>query len=175
MDLIERVVADDPETLDLLNRAMQRPHGGDRRSEEAKTKIDNVKLDPPDDTSRSHPLRKLRKDAPELHAKVLAKEMTAHAAMVKAGFRHPTITIPIDHAESIARTLKRKVQPPDLPPVSVDQLRAHGAQSSKPGTANSRTGKMNTAGSFSQKSQVVSMCVSAASRRCPRCRRKPWL
>jgi hypothetical protein len=38
-------------------------------------------------TSRTYALRRLAKDCPELHAQCLAGELTAHAAMVQAGFR----------------------------------------------------------------------------------------
>jgi hypothetical protein len=113
MDLIERVVADDPVTLDLLDKAMQRPHGGDRRSEEAKTNVNNVNVGRPVGNATATALRKLRKDAPELHAKVLANEMTAHAAMIQAGFRPRTATVRLDNAQSMARVL-RKVEPPVL-------------------------------------------------------------
>jgi hypothetical protein len=51
---------------------MQRPHGGDRQQpEEAQGKSNNVPLGPAGNT-RAKALRRLRKDAPELHAKVLA-------------------------------------------------------------------------------------------------------
>jgi hypothetical protein len=103
MNLIERVVADDPTTLDLLDRAMQRPPGGDQRSKD-RTTVDNINSARPDGTAKAAALRKLRKDAPELHAKVLANEMSAHVAMVKAGFRHRTITIRVDDVESIVRS-----------------------------------------------------------------------
>lgn len=111
MDLIERVVADDPVTLDLLDRAMQRPS-------HRPTTVDNINgsgdgLERPAGTSKDHALRKLRKDAPELHAKVLANEMTAHAAMIQAGFRPRTATVRLDNAQSMARVL-RKVEPPVL-------------------------------------------------------------
>jgi hypothetical protein len=50
-----------------------------------RTTVNNVNSDRPEGNAKAAALRKLRKDAPELHAKVLAKEMTAHAAMVQAG------------------------------------------------------------------------------------------
>jgi hypothetical protein len=78
------------------------PHGGDRRSEayrerdaadRDRIKLDNngigVKLDYPTGNSIAAALRRLRGQRPELHARVLAGELTAHAAMVEAGFRKP--------------------------------------------------------------------------------------
>jgi hypothetical protein len=84
--LVRRIVADDPEALDLLDRALQNPHGGDH------SKANNVQVAPAGNT-RERALRKLRKDAPELHADVLAGRLTAHAAMVQAGFRPRTFTV----------------------------------------------------------------------------------
>ncbi len=67
VDLVRRVVADDTETLDLLDRAMQRP-----AHIHADSDISTVKDPNKRGTSRDYSLRKLRKDAPELHADVLA-------------------------------------------------------------------------------------------------------
>jgi hypothetical protein len=41
----------------------------------------------PTGTSTEAALRRLAKDRPDLHTRVLAGEITAHAAMVEAGFR----------------------------------------------------------------------------------------
>lgn len=91
VDLVRRVVGPDTATLDLLDRALQRQHGGKR------VKDDNIILEAkPTGTSKKQALRRLRADAPELHQRVLAGELTPHAAMIKAGFRPRTITIPID-------------------------------------------------------------------------------
>jgi hypothetical protein len=73
---VRRVISDDPETLDLLDQAMQRPssiHAG----------VDIVNAsERPQGNSSDRALRKLRTDAPELHADVLAGRLSAHAAMV---------------------------------------------------------------------------------------------
>ena len=80
--------------LDLVDRVLQEdsPHGGDRRSEDA-IKSPNGRLDTTSNStgSRSYALRRLRKDAPELHEQVLDGTLTAHAAMVKAGLRRRVI------------------------------------------------------------------------------------
>jgi hypothetical protein len=41
----------------------------------------------PTGTSRATALRRLRKDRPDIHARVLKGELSAHAAMIEAGFR----------------------------------------------------------------------------------------
>lgn len=105
MELLQDLCRGDTEALDLLDQVAQQPAGGDRRSDDFKRDI--VTLDPnPRGNSESGALRRLRKDAPELHAEVLAGHMSAHRAMVQAGFRKKTITLPVDpeaFAKSIAR------------------------------------------------------------------------
>lgn len=101
VELVRRIVADDVEALDLLDRALQGKHGGDR------TKSANSTLDPNGrGTTKDYALRRLRKDAPELHAEVLAGRLSAHAAMVKAGFRPRTFTVRPE-PKSAARTLRK--------------------------------------------------------------------
>jgi hypothetical protein len=50
----------------LVDRALQRPHGGDRKSEDIK--IDNVQIDAPTGNTQTAALRRPRKDRPDLHA-----------------------------------------------------------------------------------------------------------
>lgn len=105
ISLIKRIVADDPEAVDLLDQALQGKHGGDR------SKLDNVQLaspsSAPDGNSQARALRRLRKDAPELHAEVIAGRLSAHAAMVKAGLRARTISVPVEHPDRVAAALRR--------------------------------------------------------------------
>jgi hypothetical protein len=82
---LKNLCRDDPEALDAIDRETEGKHGGDR------SKSDNGRLD--DATShrggntKDYALRRLRKDRPELHAKVLSGDLSAHAAMLQAGFR----------------------------------------------------------------------------------------
>lgn len=106
--LIRRIVADDPAALDLLDRALQRPDG---RPVET---FDNVQDLPqaPTGNSSARALRALRDKRPDLHARVLAGELSPHAAMVEAGFRKPTVAIPVtDTMYDAARVLKRRLTP----------------------------------------------------------------
>jgi hypothetical protein len=65
VDLVRRVVADDAATLDLLDRAMQGRQG-------ERTDLVSISHEVrPSGTTRDRALRKLRADAPELHADVL--------------------------------------------------------------------------------------------------------
>jgi hypothetical protein len=107
VDLVRRIVSGDTEALDLLDRALQNPA-------HVRADVNNINVSQPRGTSKDYALRKLRKDAPELHADVLAGEISAHAAMVKAGFRHRTFSVPADEPERIASTLRRQLDPDTL-------------------------------------------------------------
>lgn len=109
VDLVRRVVGANTVTLDLLDRTLQRPHGGNRIN------VDNVNVEEvrPTGNSKEQALRRLRADAPELHERVLAGELTPHAAMIEAGFRPRTITIPID-PNTAADRIRRNFTPDQL-------------------------------------------------------------
>ncbi|GAA4080395.1 hypothetical protein [Nonomuraea soli] len=54
-------------------------------------------------------LRRLREEAPALHHQVLAGELSTHAAMVAAGFRARTISVPVSRPESAAKALRKNL------------------------------------------------------------------
>lgn len=82
MDVVRNIIRDDVEAVDLLDQAVQNPHGKHTPD------VDNVNItERPEGNSADYALRKLRKDAPELHARVIAGELSPHGAMVEAGFR----------------------------------------------------------------------------------------
>ena len=112
VELLQDVCRHDPEALDLLDQALQNPVGV--HLSRSDSDVITISRDPNRrGTSRAYALRKLRKDAPELHAEVLAGRLSAHAAMVKAGFRPPKFTVRADSPQSIAATLRRRL-PPDV-------------------------------------------------------------
>lgn len=85
----------------------QRPRGGNNNPEglggksgKAIVNDNNVIIDKERDSpvgnSREKGLRELRQKAPELHAKVLAGELTVNAACVQAGFRKRKAQVPLD-------------------------------------------------------------------------------
>jgi hypothetical protein len=117
-DEIRRLL--DPKTLDLFDREVKRPDGGnnnpDGRNQHQEVTVDNVHGDLPDDVetpgrphgnSKQAALRRLRDQRPDLHAEVLAGEMSPHRAMREAGFRPPTMTLRLDDAERAAAALLR--------------------------------------------------------------------
>jgi hypothetical protein len=109
LDLIKRVVASDPEAVDLLDSALQRDVGRPAET------VDNVNgIERPTGNTQTAALRRLRKDAPELHAEVLAGHLSAHAAMVRAGFRPKSVTVRVEQPEAVAATLRKHMAPTDV-------------------------------------------------------------
>lgn len=109
VDLVRTLVKRDPEALDLFDQATK------GRSGFRSDLVDNInEVGRPDGTSREAGLRRLRKDAPALHAEVLAGRLTAHAAMVQAGFRRKTVSVPVDRPDAVAKTLRKNLSPEDL-------------------------------------------------------------
>ncbi len=107
--LIKRILADPRyrKILDLLDQALQNPDGGDL---DRRTTVDNIHGGRrPSGTSQMAALRRLRKDRPDLHAKVLADELSAHAAMIVAGYRPRTISVRLDSMTRVADTLRRNL------------------------------------------------------------------
>lgn len=109
LDLVRRVVADDPVTVDLLDRALQGAPSLHRAVNNG-----NGTVERPVGNTQAAALRRLRKDAPELHAEVLAGNLSAHAAMVQAGFRPKSFTVAAGHPDRLAATLRRNLPAEEL-------------------------------------------------------------
>jgi hypothetical protein len=63
----------------------------------------------PSGTSRAQALRRLRKDRPDIHKRVLTGELSPHAGMIEAGFRKVRRkTTPIEQA--LKRLVKMNVE-----------------------------------------------------------------
>ena len=84
----------------------------------AKTTVDNINScfvsERPTGTSRAYALRKLETDSPELYTRVVAGELSPNAAMVEAGFRRKTITVPVDDIDALARRLRKALTEDDI-------------------------------------------------------------
>lgn len=106
IELITRLLQGDMEALSMWDEALQRPA---HRPSEAQITLDNIQ-GYPSGTSQARALRKLRTDAPQLHQEVLQGHLSAHAAMVQAGYRKRTITIPLE-PQGAARTLRKHMTP----------------------------------------------------------------
>lgn len=114
--LVDKIVeaiedkAERTEAQDLLDQARQRGTG---RPSESVSNI-HSSAERPAGTSRDRALRKLRADSPSLHAEVLAGRISAHAAMVQAGFRRKTVSVPVDRPEAAAKALRKSLTPEDI-------------------------------------------------------------
>ena len=113
LDLINRICYADAESVSLLDRETTGKPGGDKKSEQYNLTVDNVNSglpERPTGNALRYALRRLRRERPELHERVLGQELSANAAMIEAGFRDKTITVPID-PERAARSIKRHFTP----------------------------------------------------------------
>lgn len=115
MRLIKKLVdsaeedAERSEALNLLDMAIGKRQG--QRTDFVHNINEVASEGRPYGTSRAAGLRRLRKDRPDLHAEVLAGRLTTHAAMIKAGFRHRTVNIPVDKPDAAAQALRRNLTP----------------------------------------------------------------
>jgi hypothetical protein len=86
---VEALIRDEPETLALWRRATTAKAGGDRQSEKAKT-ISSIRTNASDvlrGTTRAYTLDRLKRERPDLFEQVCAKELSANAAAIEAGWR----------------------------------------------------------------------------------------
>lgn len=108
IDLIRRIVSADLEALDMLDQTLQNPAS----LHTALYNVEGISSAPTGGTTQV--LRRLRKDRPDLHARVLGGELSPHAAMVEAGFRQETVSVPISDLQRTAQRLKRHLDKQQL-------------------------------------------------------------
>lgn len=105
VEQLKRLVADDDELRRLIRKATEdQGHRSDLRSNRTEVRRSRG-------TTVDYARQRLHDQAPELYAKVLAHELSPHAAMVQAGFRPKTFTI---RADDIAGSLRRRLTPKQL-------------------------------------------------------------
>lgn len=109
---LQKLCSDDPEALDLIDQVQKGESAQGKRND----LVDNInEVDSrPTGTSAAYALRRLRKDRPDLHQRVINKELSAHAAMVAAGFSRPRLSVYLDDIEAIARALARHLSDEQL-------------------------------------------------------------
>jgi hypothetical protein len=90
MDPVElrKLVDSDLRVLDAYDQAI-----GSDKTRDAVVDNSNNNAARPTGTTAQQALRRLRKDRQDLHERVLAGELSPHAAMVIAGFRPQTVTV----------------------------------------------------------------------------------
>ncbi len=106
------------EALALLEEVTQQGGGAPQGNNNAsKTSVDNIHsstgTERPTGTSQSQALRRLRTHRPDLHARVNAGDLSPHAAMIEAGFRRKTMTVPVE-PQAAAAALRRHFTPDEL-------------------------------------------------------------
>lgn len=107
---LRRLCGDDPAALDALDRATGHNQG---ERTDLLNNIQEVREPAPAGTSLARALRRLRNDRPDLHARVLARELSPHGAMVEAGFRPKTATVPLE-VPDLARAIRRRLTPDQI-------------------------------------------------------------
>lgn len=98
LEMLEKLIKDDMEALSIFTHLVTGKWGGDHKSN---NKSNNITLENNRGTTKGYALRKLLKDAPELHYKVIQGELSPHAAMMQAGFRDKKISIPINVEKTV--------------------------------------------------------------------------
>jgi hypothetical protein len=79
---------------DDKDRAQLRPGGRPKTVDNGNSNINSSR---PTGGSKAYALRRLRKDRPDIHARVLAGEISAHAGMIEAGFRRGVMNKQVIH------------------------------------------------------------------------------
>jgi hypothetical protein len=102
---IKRLCADNPAALDALDRVTT--HAAHRPIEDKSLQCNDLSDQADQGNSAAYAIRKLRADAPELHERVIAGDISPHAAMIQAGFRRKTMQIPTDPAGAARALLRR--------------------------------------------------------------------
>ncbi len=108
LDTLKRLCAGHQDVIDLIDRAEQGKHGGDRKSERIKRV--NHSLDTSKHTPRtSQLLRRLRKDYPELHGQVLKGKITVNEGAIRAGIYPSRVSINTRSPASAAASIIKVV------------------------------------------------------------------
>ncbi|MFI6325016.1 hypothetical protein ACIBG8_46375 [Nonomuraea sp. NPDC050556] len=111
-DFAEFVTSDPPRGLGVTQAVVRSLVAEEAPAVEAEPAEEEAPEEKP--PVESPALRRLREDAPALHNKVVAGELSTNAAMVQAGFRPRTISIPVSRPESAAKTLRSKLSKEEL-------------------------------------------------------------
>lgn len=107
----ERMNATRTEVLRLIKQETPAAHGrgGDRRSADFQNSNTDLKRE-----TTEHVISRLKKKAPALAERVIAGEISAHAAALQVGIRKPRVSVRIDNPAATARALRRHLGPDDI-------------------------------------------------------------
>lgn len=110
LEIIRKLIRDDPEALSLFDQAVQGKPGNPSGANQYQSgTVDNIHDSTrPTGTSAQAALRRLRKNRPDLLKRVEAGELSAHSAMIEAGFLKSTLTIQ-PTVQGFARAINAKL------------------------------------------------------------------
>jgi hypothetical protein len=103
------------QAIEAIDQASLRPSGKPKTNVNSNNSDVNIRLRPTGNSAAAAH-RRLRKDRPDLHARVLAGELSANAAMIEAGFRKRAVRKTPTPFERILKLL------PTLTPIECRQL-----------------------------------------------------
>lgn len=110
---LQKLCSADPAVVDLIDRTQETSQqGGDRRSANFKSTESPIKISVRGNSS-TYALRKLRKQFPDLHQSVIAREISPHGAMIAAGLKQKSIYITRDVVKA-SRTLRKYLTPEEI-------------------------------------------------------------
>lgn len=110
VNLLRNLSRDRPDAIDAIDRATRLPVGTNQhRMPFHNVQGHSANEKAPTGNRSDTALRRLRDDRPDLHARVLAKDLSPHAAMREAGFRRPTLTVRLDDPTAMAGSIARHV------------------------------------------------------------------
>lgn len=111
VELVEKIVSVDNETLTLFQHARKRPAGRPKKQtiEDDQQEIGLYYKPITKGTHSAYGLTVLEKHEPELYAEAIAGTTSIHAALVATGHRKPYVSVRVDDPASAARTLRKKL------------------------------------------------------------------
>ncbi len=115
---VKNVIKNDIEALDLFDKLTVGKPGGDNNplgSNQYK-EVDNnsnTTIVHKQERGKQYAIRKLRKDRPDLHKKVLNNLISPNAAMIEAGFRKKTFTVVME-VDTIVNAINKHFKKEDI-------------------------------------------------------------
>ena len=132
IDTLKKLCRDNVQAIDAIDRVTIGSQGapiGNNNAASDKTNRDNITVcfeEPERGTSAAYALRRLRTSRPDLHARVLAGELSPHAASVEAGHRRRMLQVRIDDMDALAASLIRNLTPEQIDELVVAIARQRG-------------------------------------------------
>jgi len=123
--LLKRICADDPEALEAIKQATTLPEGGDRGNRYTVSDPSTVgnTNGARERNDAGYAIERLHRERPDLHAEVLAKRLSPHAAMIKAGFRAKRVALRTDNPDAVSAFLAKHFDAAEI--MKIAELAVH--------------------------------------------------